>query len=149
MRPSNRPTQKSKACSRRIFCIDKTNISSSRWAPLCMIFIIFGYTIFIRMPFIGELSDGHHQWLTAHSLTIVNNWLEYGIFNERFMSYLLPRSIETPSFYQRVHYVSYPLGAQLPIFLIKNLFPRVDTIWIIHLYGLLAHLSISIIIYLM
>ncbi len=111
------------------------------------ILLAFIVSVYLRAPYIGTLSDGHHQWLTAHSTLIVENWIEDGIINDLFLGVSIPASIELPNFEARGVYVSYPLGSLFIIYLLKTIFYSVDTIRLVHLYGLLNHFLISILIF--
>ena len=79
------------------------------------------------------------EWLTAHSQLIVDNWLENGFWNERGISFLNPPSIEFPSLVSRHPYISYPCGAQLPIFLLVKALGSSVTSGLFHIWGLVWH----------
>ena len=63
-------------------------------------------------------------WSTAHSQLIVDNWLENGFWNERGLSFLNPPSIEFPSLLSRHPSISYPCGAQLPVYVLAKVFDK-------------------------
>jgi len=78
-------------------------------------------------------------WNIAHSQLIVDNWLENGFWNERGVSFWNPPSIEFPSLVSRQPYVSYPCGAQLPIFVLAKALGRNVTPGFFHIWGLVWH----------
>jgi len=80
-----------------------------------------------------------YTWLTAHSQLIVDNWLENGFWHERGLSFLNPPSIEFPSLVSRHLYVSYPCGAQLPIFVLAKVLGVHVTPGFFHAWGLVWH----------
>jgi hypothetical protein len=79
------------------------------------------------------------EWITAHSQIIVDNWLENGFWNERGISFWNPPSIEFPSLVSRNPYISYPCGAQLPIFVLVKVLGWNVTPGFFHIWGLLWH----------
>ena len=78
-------------------------------------------------------------WITAHSQLIVDNWLENGFWNERGLSFLNPPSIEFPSLLSRHPYVSYPCGAQWPVYILAKVLDRPVTPGVFHIWGLVWH----------
>ncbi|HEY5867559.1 MAG TPA: hypothetical protein VI542_18715 [Candidatus Tectomicrobia bacterium] len=78
-------------------------------------------------------------WITAHSQLIVDNWLESGVWNERGLSFLNPPSIEFPSLLSRQPYVSYPCGAQWPVYILAKVLDRPVTPGVFHIWGLVWH----------
>ncbi len=115
---------------------------------LIFISILFILSFYLRHQYIGTLSDDRDQWITAHSLLIVDNWFKDGIFNNRLLAITIPNSIEFNSISERFPYISYPVGAWLIIYIIKILFPLIETLKIIHYYSFFNHYLISLIIYL-
>ena len=114
---------------------------------LIFISILFIVSYYLRQHYVGTLSDDRDQWITAHSLLIIDNWFKDGIFNNRFLGITIPNSIEFNSISERFPYISYPGGAQLIIYIIKILFPSFETLKIIHYYGFFNQYLISIIIF--
>jgi hypothetical protein len=115
---------------------------------IIFISILFILSFYLRHQYIGNLSDDRDQWITAHSLLIVDNWFKDGIFNNRLLGITIPNSIEFNSISERFPYISYPGGAQLIIYIIKILLPSIETLKIIHYYGFFNQYLISLIIYL-
>lgn len=111
---------------------------------ICLFFLI---SVVLRSPVVGTLSDGHHQWLTAHSALIVENWKEDGIGNDKFLAVSIPKSIEHQALSEREVYVSYPPGAQLLILPISKIFAGLSVFTIIHSVNLANHLLIAVIIF--
>ena len=98
----------------------------------------FALTIGLRWRQLGQ-PYGEFQWITAHSQIIVDNWLEHGFWNERGSSFWNPPSIEFPSLVSRDPYISYPCGAQLPIFVLVKVLGRNVTPGFFHIWGLVWH----------
>ena len=124
--------------------LKKINIFSFGLIVISFLFIL---SFCLRYEYIGTLSDDRDQWITAHSLLIIDNWFEDGIFNNRFLGITIPNSIEFNSISERFPYISYPGGAQIIIYIIKLLFPSFETLKIIHYYGFLNQYLISLIIF--
>lgn len=61
-----------------------------------------------------------YEWLTAHALVHVNNWLQENPLRLRFALFHTPRVIEAQTFDQRIYYGSYPPGAILPLYVMIN-----------------------------
>ncbi len=57
-----------------------------------------------------------YEWLTAHALIHVNNWLHENPLRLRFALFHTPHAIEAQTFAQRVYYGSYPPGAVIPLY---------------------------------
>lgn len=118
---------------------------------IILIFILltflFSLTIKERGSFLGKLSDGRHQWVTAHSAIIVDNWIEDGIISDRALALNTPRSIEAVSIFERGTYISYPTGAQLQIYVLKTVFPQINTIKLIQGFGLLNQFLTALVIF--
>jgi hypothetical protein len=98
----------------------------------------FAVTIGLRWGQLGQPYTDF-EWITAHSQVIVDNWLENGFWNERGISFWNPPSIEFPSLVSRHPYISYPCGAQLPIFVLAKVLGRPVTPGFFHIGGLVWH----------
>ena len=57
-----------------------------------------------------------YEWLTAHALIHVNNWLQENPWQLRFALFHTPHAIEAQTLDQRIYYGSYPPGAILPLY---------------------------------
>ena len=62
-----------------------------------------------------------YEWLTAHALVHVNNWLQENPLQLRFALFHTPRAIEAQTSNQRIYYGSYPPGAILPLYVMINI----------------------------
>ena len=62
-----------------------------------------------------------YEWLTAHALVHVNNWLQENPLQLRFALFHTPRAIEAQTPDQRIYYGSYPPGAILPLYVMINI----------------------------
>lgn len=105
----------------------------------------FALTIGLRWGQLGQ-PYGEFQWITAHSQIIVDNWLENGFWNERGISFWNPPSIEFPSLVSRHPYISYPCGAQLPIFVLVKVLGWNVTPGFFHIWGLVWHSLIGLLL---
>jgi hypothetical protein len=115
---------------------------------ICILISIFAFSIFSeRSQFLGKLSDGRHQWITAHSAIIVDNWIEDGIIADKALALNTPRSIEANTIFERGTYISYPTGAQLQIYVLKTVFPQINTIKLIQGFGLLNQFLTALVIF--
>ena len=54
----------------------------------------------------------------AQQLVFANNWLHEGAFNLRFLTYMYPKSVETPTLDKRKFYGSFAPGAYIPIYML-------------------------------
>jgi hypothetical protein len=98
----------------------------------------FALTIGLRWRQIGQPYTDF-EWITAHSQVIIDNWLENGFWNELGISYWNPPSIEFSSLVSRHPYISYPCGAQLPLFVLAKALGWKVTPGFFHIWGLLWH----------
>lgn len=82
---------------------------------------IFAYSVEIRRPWFGDLSLGHHQWLSGSTIKFTKNWLHEGPLALRFLMLENPASVELPTLASRQPYLSYPPGAIVPFYLLCKL----------------------------
>ncbi len=106
--------------------------------------LCFALTIGLRWPSFDQ-SYRQFEWNTAHSQVILDNWLENGFWNERGISIMNPPAIEFPSLLSRQPYVSYPCGAQLPLFVLAKILGLPITFRFFQLWGLLWHGTIGVV----
>ena len=118
---------------------------------LTILAIVFIAGLQQRAHYLGTLSDkygdGHHQWLTASSMIFVDNWLEDGVWNDRFLLLAKPRSIESVDFQNRHIYPSYPPGSIVPIYWIRKIFPSLTSIQAIRYFGVCNQFLVGIVIF--
>lgn len=105
--------------------------------------VFFALTLALRWPLLGQ-PYRNFEWMTAHSQTIIDNWLENGVWNDRGLSFLNPPSIEFPSLPFRSLYVSYPCGAQVPLFVLAKILGLTVTPGFFHIWGALWHGAIGV-----
>ena len=105
--------------------------------------LCFALTIALRWPSFDQ-SYRPFEWNTAHSQIILDNWLENGFWNERGISIMNPPSIEFPTLLSRQPYVSYPCGAQLPLFLLAKMVGLPITFGFFQIWGVLWHGAIGL-----
>lgn len=113
-----------------------------------LIAIFFILTVYMRKDWFGRPLDVHHEWLTAHSVCVTNNWLKEGALHLRFMHVLNPSSIEFETLLDRKPYLSYPPGAFIPVYLIAKVINAKDLITLYQRYNIFNHFLISIILFL-
>ncbi len=61
-----------------------------------------------------------YEWLTAHALIHVNNWVQENPLRLRFALFHTPQAIEAQTLDKRIYYGSYPPGAILPLYALIN-----------------------------
>jgi hypothetical protein len=109
-------------------------------------FSIFAYTVEIREPWFGTLSENHHQWLTGSTGIFATNWYVEGPLNIKFALLDNPRSIEFQNISSRSPYTSYPPGTVFPIYIISKFLGHKPTITMIMEYNLLNHFLVTFIL---
>ncbi len=131
------------------FEVVKLNLNRKTNVLFCIILlfiitlVIFQYTVTIREPWFGELSDGHHQWLTGSTLEFTENWYNEGPLNLDFAMLKNPSSIEFPTLSSREPYLSYPPGTIIPIYLVSEIVNHKPTVGLIMDYNLFNHFLIA------
>src|SRR5215469_13298427 len=78
-----------------------------------------------RLPYIGTLTEGHHQWLMAEYAKFVEYWERDGIFADRLLTLESPRSIEATTFEDRIVYTSFIPGGVVQVYLLHRLLPSI------------------------
>jgi hypothetical protein len=127
----------------------KLSLNEKTKVLLCIILlfsitlVIFQYTVSIREPWFGELSDGHHQWLTGSTLEFTENWYNEGPVNLDFAMIQNPASIEFPTLLSRDPYLSYPPGTIIPIYFASEIIGHKPTVGLIMDYNLFNHFLIA------
>ena len=111
------------------------------------IFLAFILSIYFRWDYIGEISEGHHQWITGMTLLTIENWMEDGIINDKFLNFQSPDSILYSKNFERYIYTSYPVGSYLIIYPFALLLSQLDVLKVIHYVSLLNHLVIVFFIF--
>ena len=107
---------------------------------------LFAYTVELRRPWFGQQSAGHHFWLTAHTLLVLENWYEDGALHDRFAMLDYPRSVEAPTIRTRSPYVSYPVGFLLPLHALTVLSRAPPSVERIMRFNLANHLAIALVL---
>lgn len=102
-----------------------------KWLNLGLLILIFTISIFVRSRHFGLPMERHHEWLTAHTLVILDNWEQNGLANYYFSpiySYNNPGDTDDYSICTlhdkrgNAYYVSYgPLAPLLPYLVFKTL----------------------------
>jgi hypothetical protein len=106
---------------------------------ILILFIIFLFSIYIRLPNLQRPLAGHHEGITAHALTTLQNWQNKGLIAHHFspiLSYPVPGQNHTACIngsicdqQGNVYYVSYPPFAfYAPYIVFKLLFIYPDVI---------------------
>lgn len=105
--------------------------------------VVFQYTLTIREPWFGELSDGRHQWLSGTTIKFSKNWYREGPLNLRFAMLENPASIEFPDISSREPYVNYMPGCVIPIYFSGVITGKEPNPSLLMNYNLLNHLLIA------
>ena len=105
--------------------------------------LVFQYTVDIREPWHGELSSGHHQWLSGSTLKFAKNWYRDGPLNLGFTLLENPSSIEFPDILSRQPYVNYLPGCIIPLYVIGELTSTEPNAALLMDYNLLNHFLIA------
>ncbi|MBV8193618.1 MAG: hypothetical protein JO339_40815 [Alphaproteobacteria bacterium] len=98
-----------------------------------------------RLPYIGTLTEGHHQWLMAEYAKFVEYWERDGIFADRFLTLESPRSIETTTLESRIVYTSFIPGGVVQVWLLHRLLPGVPLVTLISGYGIALQALVALI----
>jgi hypothetical protein len=128
--------------TKTIFCIILLFIVS---------FVVFAYTVEIREPWFGQLSDEvingstsqGDEWLTGSTLKFSENWYFEGPLNLKFAMLENPRSIEFQTLSSRDPYTSYPPGVIIPIYIISKIVGHKPTPSLVMEYNLLNHFLVA------
>jgi hypothetical protein len=109
---------------------------------------LFIYTVHIRKPWFGELSNdkGGHQWLTASTLKFSQYWYNEGPLNLRFGLIENPPSKEFPTLLSRMPYASYPPGTIVPVYLLSKIIGHEPAPSIVMGLNLAQHYIITILL---
>jgi hypothetical protein len=134
---------------------NQNNNTISQLICIIIIFLltlsIFAYTVEIRKPWFGVLSDGanehtpgHHQWLSGSVIKFAKNWYFEGPLSLKFAMLENPNSVEFQNLQSREFYASYPPGCIIPIYLISKLRNHPPTPSLVMKYNLLNHFLIAL-----
>lgn len=108
--------------------------------------LLFYYTITIRRPWFGTLSEDGHQWLSGGELKYCKNWYRDGPWSLRFAMCENPPSIEFPTLADRLPYVSYPPGSVIPLYLVSVLLGHEPTPVTLMSFNLANHFMIALLL---
>lgn len=111
-----------------------------------IILATFAYSLQLRAPFLGTLSDNHHQWLTASTIGFVENWEEDGFWNDAGITMELPKTIDRQYLKDRSPYISYPSGSTIQIYILKQLFSSLPTLTLIQYFDLFNQLAVALVL---
>ena len=110
-------------CSQKPELSRKSAFSLRELLPTALLaglaFVIF-YTFFIQIDF--NKMGGALYWCPAHTLITVNDWLEQGAMNLKFISYRSFASIELDTQLSRGPYITYPNGQFVIVWIFAKLF---------------------------
>lgn len=112
----------------------------SQRAALAVVLLVFAAAVVAgivqRWPYIGTLTEGHHQWLMAEETKFVEYWEKDGIWADRMLTLESPKSIEAQTLHDRIIYTSFLPGCTLQIYLVHQLFRDVELPTLISFYGI-------------
>lgn len=106
--------------------------------------IIFNYTVEVREPWFGGLSDGHNQRLTGSTLKFSEYWYQEGPVNLKFTMLENPKSIEFPTLSSRDPYTSYPPGVVFPIYFASEIIGHEPDVALVMNYDLWNHFLVAL-----
>ncbi|MBE2253710.1 MAG: hypothetical protein IAE78_29545 [Myxococcus sp.] len=109
-----------------------------------MILSVFGLTVLERQSAFGQLSYGHHEWLTAHALKFARTWWHEGASHLDFLMMETPQDLEHPNLESRSVYFSYPPGAALMPYAFAWLLRVEPSVRFLMSYNLATHLFVSL-----
>jgi hypothetical protein len=107
---------------------------------------LFLYTVHIRKPWRGVLSEEHHQWVTGSALKFTHNWYAEDPVSLKFAMLELPKSVESPTIAERDTYMSYPPGLVVPIYVLSEVTGHPPTASLVMKYNLLNHFLIAFVL---
>jgi hypothetical protein len=123
-------------------------VNSQRFA-LALVLLVFAIAVTAgivqRLPYIGTMTEGHHQWLMAEYTKFVEYWTRDGIVADRFLTLESPRSIEAQTLDQRVVYTSFMTGGVVQAYLLHRLLPAIPLVTLISIYGLAIQALVALI----
>lgn len=117
--------------------------------PLLLVLTVtalFAFSVKVRSPWFGQLSEGHHSFNTATTLRYAKNWYADGPLTLRFAMMENPRSVEFPTLESRLPYISFMPGSVVPIYLISLLRGQEPTVGLVMGYNLAMHLLAALLI---
>jgi hypothetical protein len=123
---------------------DRQNSSLIFLTVICL--SLFLVTIEIRKDWFGKLAENSHQWLTASTVKFTRNWYRDGIFADRFLMLEKPRSIEFQNLKDRKPYLSYPIGAIVPIYLLALISGQEPSVELVMTWNLANHFLTALIL---
>ncbi|MDR1819760.1 MAG: hypothetical protein LBR15_05875 [Methanobrevibacter sp.] len=74
--------------------MNRTKTAICICALFALTMIVFNYTLEIRENYYGQISDGHHQWLTGSTIITSKIWYNENPWNVGFAFFNNPPSIE-------------------------------------------------------
>lgn len=126
----------------------KLNLAQ-HWPKYLIVLIVslfFLQSVKQRAPYFGKYTTGDHNWLTAHSVLFLREWIDEGALNNKFVGLWQPNSIERTSMADRLLYVSYPPGNLLPLFVFCKTTGQYPSKDIVMAYNLTNHFLIAIVL---
>ena len=116
-----------------------------------LVFILLAFVLAVvagvvqRLPYIGTMTEGHHQWLMAEYTKFVEYWARDGIFADRFLTIESPRSIEATTLDERGVYTSFMTGGVVQAYVLHRLLPGIPLVTLISIYGLTIQALVALI----
>lgn len=110
---------------------------------LIIITILFSFSLYERLPEIGNLMAGNVT-LSFETSTFLYNYLEFGVFNINARMLKSPITIESPNVDHL--YLSYPPGFLIIPYLLAKIINNNGTLVFVQGYNLLNHYLLSVFI---
>lgn len=111
--------------------------------------VVFSYSVEIREPWYGELSQDNHQWLTGSTILFSKNWYQEGPSKLGFAMLCNPASIEFTNLSSRDPYMSYLPGCLIPIYIMGVLTGTEPNVSMVMSYNLCNHFCIAFLLSIM
>jgi len=102
----------------------------------------------LRKPYLEEINLENHQWLTFHAHTVLQNWYEEGMLNEKMLWIYDAPSVEIAE-ENREYYVTYLPGSLFIPHLINKLSNSEPTIRKLRIWNSLNHFVLLLLVYLL
>lgn len=107
---------------------------------------VFADTVVLRLHNFDSSLHGLHEDVTGHSIITARNWMREGLVGEHGMSFRAARHVTRPDLRSRLPYVTYPVGAFVPIYVLSSVLGREPTPAVAQGYALANHLAVALVL---
>lgn len=113
-------------------------------AVMIILTVLFGVSLWVRLPYAGVYKDTEHQALTGSTVKFAKNWYREGIVALNFAMYESPASCETLNLQDRGLYYSYPPGTVVPIWLFAKILNTEPSPLMVRIWNMLNQFWVSL-----